>query len=84
MKRARKGQQFDEIRVFEGFAERTGTTVDREAIRGNAGVCRSLSILTRLARRMGDGYFYLPVAMWPEGVTRLPLTTAWTTMSSAE
>jgi hypothetical protein len=78
--RARSTQQFDEIRVFEGFAERTGTTVDRDTLRGNFGVCRSLPTLTRLARRMGDGYFYLPVVMWPKGVTRLPLAATWTPM----
>lgn len=81
MSRARSTQQFDEIRVFEGIAERTGTTVDRDTLRGNFGVCRSLSILTRMARRMGDGYFYLPVVMWPEGVTRLPLAATWTPMA---
>ena len=70
--------QFDEIRVFEGVAERTGTTVDRNALRGTFGVCRSLSTLTQLARRMGDGYFYLPVVQWPEGVTRVSLLTTWT------
>jgi hypothetical protein len=77
----RSNQQFDEIRVYEGIAERTGTTIDRATVRGSAAVCRSLSELTRRARRMGDGYFYLPVLMWPEGVTQLPLEQTWTTMS---
>jgi hypothetical protein len=77
----RTTQQFDEIRVYEGVAERTGKTVDRKTVRGSAAVCRSLSELTRLVRRLGDGVFYLPVSMWPEGVKELPLSETWTTMS---
>ncbi|HEX9160739.1 MAG TPA: hypothetical protein VF980_03455 [Thermoanaerobaculia bacterium] len=77
----RAGEQFDEIRVYEGIAERTGTTVDRATIRGSSNLCRSVSELGRLARRLGDGYFYLPVSMWPEGVTQLRLSETWTTMS---
>jgi hypothetical protein len=74
-------QQFDEIRVYEGVAERTGTVVDRDTVRRSAAMCRSLSELTRRVRRLGDGYFYLPVSMWPEGVTTLSLSETWTTMS---
>ena len=81
MKRLRNGLQFEQIRVFEGFAERTGTIFDRNSLRGSFGVCRSLSTLTQLARRMGDGYFYLPVVQWPEGVTRVSLLTTWTPMA---
>ena len=77
----RTNQTFDEIRVFEGIAERTGNTVDRKTIRGSAALCRSVMELTRNARRMGDGVFYLPVSMWPEGKTQLPLSETWTTMS---
>ena len=44
-------------------------------------VVRSVMELTRNARRMGDGVFYLPVSMWPEGKTQLPLSETWTTMS---
>ena len=32
-------QQFDEIRVYEGIAERTGTTVDRQTIRRSPAAC---------------------------------------------
>ena len=78
---AKASQQFDEIRVYEGVAERTGTTVDRDTVRRSASMCRSLSELTRRARRLGDGYFYLPISMWPEGVTSIPLSETWTTMS---
>ena len=71
-------QQFDEIRVYEGVAERTGNTVDRKTIRGSKSLCRSLTDLTRTVRRLGDGYFYLPVMMWPEGEKKLMLASTWT------
>jgi len=74
-------QMFDEIRVFEGVAEPTGNTVDRNTVRGSNAVCRSMSDLMRKVRRVGDGYFYIPVLTWPEGVTRVELFTAWVTMS---
>jgi hypothetical protein len=77
----RTDQQFDEIRVYEGVAERTGMTVDRKSVRGRPSVCRSLTDLTRLVRRLGDGYYYLPSLMWPEGQTKLMLAATWTTMS---
>lgn len=77
----RTNQQFDEIRVYEGIAERTGTVVDRSTVRGSQAVCRSLSELTRKVRQRGDGYFYLPVDSWPEGKTQLALFEEWTPMS---
>ena len=77
----RSNQLFDEIRVYEGVAERTGTTVDRKTVRGSESVCRSMTELARKARRMGDGYFYLTVPAWPEGQTRVELSAAWVPMS---
>ncbi len=77
----RSGQLFDEIHVFEGVAERTGTTVSRKSIRGRETVCRTMRDLALKVRRLGDGYFYLPVLEWPEGVTRFELSTAWVPMS---
>ncbi|HEY0787752.1 MAG TPA: hypothetical protein VGE86_03850 [Thermoanaerobaculia bacterium] len=71
---------FDEIQVFEGVAERTGTTVDRATVRRSPSFCRSVSELTRKARRMGDGYFYLASLLWPEDTTKLDLTQTWVTM----
>ncbi len=72
-------QQFDEIQVFEGIAERTGTKVDRATIRRSPSFCRSVSDLTRKARRMGDGYFYLSSLLWPENETKLVLHKTWVT-----
>ena len=74
----------DEIRVYEGIAERTGNVVDRHSLRGRTGVCRGIAELTRKVRRLGDGYYYLPVQVWPEGVTQLPLLEEWTPMGSTD
>ena len=71
-----RNQQFDEIQVFEGVAERTGTTVDRATVRQSKVLCNSLSELTRKARRMGDGYFYLAALLWPEDTKQLVLREA--------
>jgi hypothetical protein len=74
-------QMFDEIQVFEGVAERTGKTVPRSTVRRSAGLCRSVSELTRKARRMGDGYFYMISPLWPADTTKLVVHETWTTMS---
>jgi hypothetical protein len=74
-------QLFDEIRVYEGIAERTGNTVDRTSIRGRQGVCRSLTELTQKSRRLGDGYYYLAAAVWPPEQTQIVLQKTWETMS---
>jgi hypothetical protein len=74
-------QVFDEIRVYEGVAERTGNTVDRTSIRGRQGVCRSLTELTQKSRRLGDGYYYLAAAVWPPEETQIVLQKTWETMS---
>ncbi len=78
----RTNQQFDEIRIVNGIAERTGNTVPRSSLRGRHDVCRSMSELARKLRANGDGYFYLASSEWPEGQTTLDLTTTWKTMSS--
>jgi hypothetical protein len=78
----RTGQQFDEIRVVGGVAERTGNTVGRQDVRGRQGVCRNMSELARKFRANGDGYFYLSSSEWPEGRTSVELTTQWKTMGS--
>ncbi|HEY8134037.1 MAG TPA: hypothetical protein VII12_19330 [Thermoanaerobaculia bacterium] len=67
---------FDEIRVFDGVAERTGVQFEREAVRRSAGCCRSLTQLIRKARDSGDGYFYLPLTLWPD-TERLQLQKRW-------
>lgn len=74
------GQQFEEVRVYEGVAERTGNTVDRDTVRGSKAVCQSISELTRKVRREGDGVFYLSAKAWPEDTEKIVLTAKWTPM----
>jgi hypothetical protein len=72
--------KFDEVRVYEGIAERTGNTVDRDTVRGSKAVCQSVSELTRKVRNRGDGYFYLASEAWPDDKPSLDLTSKWTPM----
>ncbi|HYS56116.1 MAG TPA: hypothetical protein VER58_20345 [Thermoanaerobaculia bacterium] len=71
---------FDEVRVYDGIAERTGTVVDHETVRGSKLVCYTISELTRRVRRDGDGTFYLAAEAWPENTERIDLNTKWTPM----
>ena len=71
------GATFDEIRIFDGVAERTGTRLDRESVRGRRVVCRSLTDLVAKARRLGDGVYYLATAAWPEHEVSVVLNRAW-------
>ncbi|HEY5611914.1 MAG TPA: hypothetical protein VIL97_11965 [Thermoanaerobaculia bacterium] len=54
-----------EISVYQGVGERTGTVVERNAVRGKVGLCKSMRDLATKARVFGDGYYYLPVELWP-------------------
>ena len=73
--------QLVEIRVYEGIAERTGMTVDKDTVRRSPAFCRSVSDLTKKVRRMGDGYFYLASLLWPEDKNQLVLRDTWTPIS---
>jgi hypothetical protein len=75
-------QSFDEIRVFEGVAERTGVRFERDAVRRSAGCCKSLSELMRKARASGDGVFYLPLNLWPADTEKIDIQKRWLVMSS--
>lgn len=75
------GQQFHELRVVQGIAERTGNIVDRNTVRGSKVVCNSLGELSRKVRSQGDGYFYLASPAWPDDLTSLDLTSKWTPMA---
>lgn len=75
------GPLFDEVRVYDGIAERTGNTVDRDTVRGSKAVCQSVSELTRKVRREGDGIFYVATKAWPENTDKVVLTEKWTPMS---
>lgn len=74
-------QSYEEIRVYDSVAERTGTTLDRAGVRGRVGVCRSLTELGAKMRRLGDGYYYLASSAWPQDATSVDLSRTWETMS---
>ena len=74
--------QFDEIRVYAGVAERTGVQFQRSEVRRSGSRCNSLSALIRKARDIGDGYFYLPADIWPADTERVELRKEWIGMSS--
>lgn len=68
---------FEEIRVYDGIAERTGERLDRAGVRGRRSVCRSISDLASKVRRLGDGYYYLATEAWPENTSSVNLIRAW-------
>ena len=78
----RVNECFEEIRVYEGVAERTGVQFQRDAVRRSDGCCRSLTELIRKARAAGDGTFYLPLHVWPADTERVELQKPWVVMSS--
>src|SRR5438876_5617555 len=55
-----------EISIFEGIGEPTGLVVERSAIRGKKGLCKSMRDLAIKSRVLGDGYYYIPVELWPK------------------
>jgi len=75
-------QFYDEIRVYDGFAERTGVQFDRATVRRSAVCCRSLMELMSKGRASGDGTFYLRTDLWPAGVERVELQKPWVVISS--
>jgi hypothetical protein len=74
-------QSFDEIRVYAGVAERTGVQFERAAVRRSGGCCRSMTELIRKARDAGDGYFYVPLNLWPADTERVELQKPWVVAS---
>ena len=74
-------ESFDEIVVYDGVAERTGTRLDRKAVRGRRSICRSLTDLAATVRRLGDGYYYLAAGAWPADSATVSLLRQWKPMS---
>jgi len=54
-----------EISIYQGVGETTGVVVERRAIRGKKGLCKSIRELAIKSRVLGDGYYYIPVELWP-------------------
>ena len=76
------GQRFEEIRVYAGFAERTGVLFERNDVRHSDHCCTSISALIRKARASGDGTFYLTINLWPADTDRVELRKQWVVMSA--
>src|SRR5688572_32740666 len=55
-----------EISVYQGVGESTGVIVERSAIRGKKGLCKSMRDLAIKSRVLGDGYYYIPLDLWPK------------------
>ena len=55
-----------EISIYEGLGEPTGVVVERSAIRGKKGLCKSMRDLAIKSRVLGDGYYYIPIELWPK------------------
>jgi hypothetical protein len=70
-------RRLEEIRVYEGVAERTGVLVDRNDVRHSDHCCTSLSAMIRKARAFGDGIFYLKLNAWPADTERVELRKQW-------
>jgi hypothetical protein len=75
-------QRFEEIRVYEGWAERTGVQFARKDVRRSGACCISLAQLARKARTAGDGYFYLLVDLWPPDTVQIAMHEKWIGISS--
>lgn len=56
-----------EISIYLGVGESTGIVVERSAIRGKKGLCKSMRDLAIKSRVLGDGYYYIPIDLWPKG-----------------
>jgi hypothetical protein len=73
-------KSFDEVQVFNGVAERTGMSFDRDGVRGRQSICRSVTELAAKSRRLGDGFYYLASNAWPADTKSVNLTRAWATL----
>lgn len=72
-----------EITVYQGIGERTGTLVERRAVRGKAGLCKSMRDLATKSRVLGDGYYYIPVDLWPDAADPVVINKMdWTVIGS--
>ena len=72
-----------EISIFDGVGECTGVVVERSAIRGKKSLCKSMRDLAIKSRVLGDGYYYLPIDLWPK--SKEPVVVHkhdWTVISS--
>ena len=72
-----------EISVFQGVGETTGVMVERRAIRGKKGLCKSMRDLAIKSRVLGDGIYYIPIDLWPKSQEPIVVHKHdWTVISS--
>ncbi len=72
-----------EINIYEGVGESTGVVVEKKSLRGRQGLCKSLRDLTSKVRVLGDGYYYIPVDLWPKAKEPVVVHKHdWTVISS--
>ncbi|HUO85309.1 MAG TPA: hypothetical protein VM534_09365 [Thermoanaerobaculia bacterium] len=72
-----------EINVFGGVGEPTGLVVEKSALRGRQGLCKSMRELANKTRVLGDGFYYIPVDLWPgEQAPVVIHKQEWTVISS--
>lgn len=71
-----------EISIYEGVGERTGVVVERRTVRGKPGLCKSMRDLSIKSRILGDGYYYLPLELWPGADPVVIHKNDWTVISS--
>jgi hypothetical protein len=77
------GEQYLELKVFEGIAEPTGASFTRAGVRGRRGICRNLTALRAMCRRFGDGYYYLASSAWDGNLQSLDVRkTLWEVASA--
>jgi hypothetical protein len=69
----RTARMCEEVQVFEGSAERTGSIVELRGLMARNRTCRSVTDLVRRYRLYGDGMFYLPLGHWPDGAEKVEL-----------
>ncbi|HVT44468.1 MAG TPA: hypothetical protein VMT00_08760 [Thermoanaerobaculia bacterium] len=71
-----------EINVYQGVGERTGVVVERSAVRGKKSLCKSMRDLTIKSRVLGDGYYYVPIDLWPSADPVVIHRQDWTVIGS--
>lgn len=71
-----------EVNVFQGVGERTGMVVERATVRGRKNLCKSMRDLAVKSRVLGDGYYYVPVELWPREEPVVIHRNDWTVISS--
>jgi hypothetical protein len=72
-----------EISVYQGVGEKTGVVIERSAVRGKVGLCKSMRDLAIKSRVLGDGYYYLPMELWPGKTEPVVINKHdWTVISS--